>query len=230
MTTSRLDRTGVTPSPRPDGEGSPTEEVIDPTRARIGDWLGALAGRSGVPGGGAASALMLGIGAAQLEMTARYSDGDGDLQALIHRTARLRREAVRLCEVDAVSSGELGRALASEEDAPSRDAAIRDAAAGAAASSLSVAIVGSRLVVELEQLEPRVAESVRADLAVAAEAIGAGLGGAIANLHADSSLRARHSEGSPRDAIPSDAVADAERSRMTAAGVAARCRTAHAGS
>lgn len=194
--------------------------VSDPSRVStpLAEWLTALAARTGVPGGGAACAVVLGVSAALMHMAAVYSADDDEIRMLEERLRAHVRTCEELSEADGRVSGALGAALADTE-AADRDARVSAAARDATRSSAAIAELGVRLADELMLLHPRAAAAIRADVGVAAAALVAGIDGALINLRADARLAAHHAHGdSPLDQSVVDA---AERARGHAATVVA---------
>ena len=181
--------------------------------APLQEWLDRLAQRGGAPGGGSASGVLLGIGAALLSMVLTYGEHPAELH---ERAARLRRDTLDDAQADAVDSAALGTALARPSDDPGRDAAVRDAALTGARSSGRLGSTGVALADLLEDVAPRTASGVVADLGVAAEAIAAGLGGALINLQGDRALLERHGGDVPSDLAETAARMDAARTRAAA--------------
>ena len=172
-----------------------TAESRVPVSLSLDAWLDRLSQRGGEPGGGAASGVMLAIGAALLHMVAAYTPDDERAQQSGRRAVELRIEALSAAEDDGVRSAALGAALAAESS-PERDARIVDTGTAGAGSSATLVGIGKALAAELRVLADRGNPHLIADVAVAAEAIGAGLGGALTNLRSCLALTRRHlSEG-----------------------------------
>jgi hypothetical protein len=98
-----------------------TDESRVPVSLSLDAWLDRLSQRGGEPGGGAASGVMLAIGAALLHMVAAYTPDDERAQRSGQRAVELRVDALRAAEEDGVRSAALGAALA-EDASPDRDA------------------------------------------------------------------------------------------------------------
>jgi formiminotetrahydrofolate cyclodeaminase len=168
-----------------------TDESRVPVSLSLDAWLDRLSQRGGEPGGGAASGVMLAIGAALLHMVAAYTPDDERAQRSGRRAVELRVDALRAAEDDGVRSAALGVALA-EDASPARDARIVDTGTAGAESSATLVGIGAALAAELRVLADRGNPHLIADVAVAAEAIGAGLGGALTNLRSCLALTRRH--------------------------------------
>ncbi|MFS0865887.1 cyclodeaminase/cyclohydrolase family protein [Microbacterium sp. 179-B 1A2 NHS] len=174
------------------------------------EWLDRLAQRGGAPGGGSASGVLLGVGAALLSMVLSYGDRS---PALRDRAERLRADALADAIGDATASAALGGALAQPADDPGRDGQVRDAAAGGARSSAQLGATGVALVELLEETAEDTAAGLIADLGVAAEAIAAGLGGALINLRGDVDLIERRGGDAPAEIAAAADRMDAARRR-----------------
>lgn len=181
----------------------------------LDEWLRRLSQPSGAPGGGAACGVMLAVSAALLGMVAGYGPEGDRATASARRLIALRQQALRAAEDDGVRSAELGSALADRNDGPRRDRAIVEAAIGGAASSVALGRIGVALADELHLLADIAIAGLAADLAVAAEALAAGIGSASINLHADLLLADQHGGGASAaglfaaDAVALDAARDA---------------------
>jgi formiminotetrahydrofolate cyclodeaminase len=183
------------------------------------DWLDRLGEPTGAPGGGAASGIMMAIAASLLHMVAAYTRGDERADAAGQRLQKLRAAALGAAEADGVRSAELGSALAHPED-HTRDHRVRDAAIGGAVSSARLGDAGIGLVEELHLLAGIGNPALSADLIVAAEALAAGLGGALTNLRTCVDLAEAHSSAGA--AMPAElAEAAALDERIAAARLAA---------
>ncbi len=168
-----------------------TEQSRVPVSVSLDAWLDRLSQRGGEPGGGAASGVMMAIGAALLHMVAAYTPDDERAQQSGQRAIDLRVRALRAAEDDGVRSAALGAALAAEPS-PERDERIGATGTAGAESSATLIGIGCALAAELRVLADRGNPHLIADIAVAAEAIGAGLGGALTNLRACATLARRH--------------------------------------
>lgn len=184
-----------------------TEDARVPVSMPLESWLDRLAQRGGAPGGGAASGVMLAIGAALLRMVSAYTPDDERAQRSGERAVTLQADALRAAEEDGIRSAALGAALA-EASSPDRDERIVATAFAGAESSARLGAVGAALAAELRVLADRGNPNLVADVAVAAEAIGAGLGGALTNLRANVELTRAHLRGA---VMPGDLAPEIER-------------------
>ncbi|WP_341947042.1 cyclodeaminase/cyclohydrolase family protein [Microbacterium sp. LWH11-1.2] len=183
-----------------------------PTSTPLDGWLAQLGQPNGAPGGGAAAGVMLGIAASLLRMVAEYTPDDPRATECADRLARMRVEALDAAEADGILSAGFGAALALPAEDSERDARVRDAAIEAAESSTRLGAIGIRLLPEVRVLTEIGNPHLQADLAVAAEALRAGLAGATINLRANLQIARKHDAPAP---LRSDL--DAEASRLTEA-------------
>lgn len=179
-----------------------------PPSTPLDDWLDALSRPTGSPGGGAASGVMLAISASLMSMVGGYSDGDPRAADTVDRLARQRAEALRAVEADGVVSSSFGAALALPTDDPSRDERVRDAAVEAARSAARVGAIGVAMLRDVRVLVEAGNPHIVVDLAVAAEALRAGLSGGAMNIRANLQIARRH--GAAAETI-ADLEADVER-------------------
>jgi formiminotetrahydrofolate cyclodeaminase len=168
-----------------------------PTSTPLDGWLAELGRPTGSPGGGSASGVMLAIAAALLRMVAEYTAEDARATECGERLAVLRSEALETAEADGVVSAEFGAALALPTDAAGRDAHVADAALGAARSAAGIGAVGARMLPEVRLLVEIGNPSLVADLAVAVEALGAGLSGTLINVRANLRTAQKHEAAAP---------------------------------
>ena len=183
------------------------------------EWLDRLAERGGAPGGGSASGVLLGIGAALLSMVLGYGERRGALRT---RATDLRVEALDAALRDAAASAELGAALALPADLPARPGRVADAALAGARSTAELGATGVALVDLLEETATDTAHGLMADVGVAAEAIAAGLGGALTTLRGDLELVERY--GSQIPGALTEAAEHMDAARRRAAARATRIR------
>jgi formiminotetrahydrofolate cyclodeaminase len=147
----------------------------------IGTFLDQLAAKQPAPGGGAAAALHLALGAALTAMVARYTTGPkyaehSDIIAVIIADAdQVRHTALQLAEADAAAFTAVADAYklptATDEEKTARRAAIGTALIGAAEPPTSTITAAEQLVDLAERLLPIANHNVITDVAAAAEAI-----------------------------------------------------------
>lgn len=169
-----------------------TDSADVPTSRPMDAWLDALSQPTGSPGGGAASGVMLGLAAALMGMVAGYTPDVRVVTESADRLVRMRAELLQAVEEDGVVSASFGAALALSSDDPAREDRVRDAAVEAAGSVARLGRIGVTLVPEARTLASDGNPHVAVDLAVATEALHAGLSGASLNLRANLQLARRH--------------------------------------
>ncbi len=135
---------------------------------------------------------MVGLASALLGMVAEYTPDDVRATECAARLVAHRAAALKAAEEDGVRSAEFGAALAIPADDPERGRRVRDAALVAARSSAALGEAGMRLLPELVLLAEIGKPSLRADLAVAAEALTAGIAGASVNILANLQTARKH--------------------------------------
>ena len=161
----------------------------------IGSFLGKLAARTSVPGGGATAALHAAQAAALLGMTARYSDNSQNAEhaatiaMIIADAERLREASADLIAIDGEAFGAVAGAYRlpkdTDEQRASRASAI--AAAMVTASSPPAELIGicTRLIELAELLQPIVNHTVAGDMAAAVQAIRAAVVTSQINVEAN---------------------------------------------
>ncbi|WP_170866916.1 cyclodeaminase/cyclohydrolase family protein [Nocardioides lianchengensis] len=143
-------------------------------------WLDRLAAPGADPGGGAAAAVMLGLGSALVGKVASYPSRDGaDLAGVRDAADALRRRSLKLVAADGAASARLVAAWRSRSDDL---AAAAVAAAGTSADILAVVEDAIPLLAELARLG---SAPLLADVAAAAAAYGAAARVAVLNLDGD---------------------------------------------
>lgn len=168
------------------------EESTDvPATIPLNEWLRRLSQPSGSPGGGAACGVMLATSAGLLHMVAEYTD-DRRAEESAERLASARRAALDAAQADSSLSAALGAALALPNSDPRRDSSVADATVRAARSSVVLGDVGVQLLPEAMLLADIGNRHLGADLAIAAEALGAALFGAGVNLVSNLRLADKH--------------------------------------
>ncbi|MCR2763140.1 cyclodeaminase/cyclohydrolase family protein [Microbacterium sp. zg.B48] len=191
-----------------------------PASTSLSAWLDKLAQPDGAPGGGAACGVMLALSAALLRMVAEYTPDDDRATACAARLVDRRLTALDAAEADGVSSAELGAALRVPGEDPARDDRVRDAAIRAAQSSGALGAVGVDMVDELRLLREIGNPHLAADLAVAGEALTAGIAGASINLRANLQLAGAHGGAGDAQAELEAAVERMRAARDAASGIA----------
>jgi len=161
----------------------------------IASFLGKLAARTSVPGGGATAALHAAQAAALLGMTARYSDSPqradhADTIAMIIAEAdRLREASADLIAIDGEAFGAVAQAYRlprdTDEQRASRASAIAAAMVTASSPPAELIGIGTRLLELAELLQPVVNRTVAGDVAAAAQAVRAGIVTSQVNIEAN---------------------------------------------
>jgi formiminotetrahydrofolate cyclodeaminase len=161
----------------------------------ISSFLGKLAARTSVPGGGATAALHAAQAAALLGMTARYSDSphdDGHAQTIamiITEADRLREVSAELIAIDGEAFGAVAEAYRlpkdTDEQRASRASAIAAAMVTASSPPAELIGVGTRLVELAELLQPIVNQTVAGDVAAAVQAVRAAVLTSQVNVEAN---------------------------------------------
>jgi methenyltetrahydrofolate cyclohydrolase len=161
----------------------------------IGSFLGKLAARTSVPGGGATAALHAAQAAALLGMTARYSDNPANAEhsstiaMIIDEADRLRETSVSLIAIDGEAFGAVAEAYRLPKDTTEQRATRASAIAAAmvTASSPPAALIGigTRLVELAELLAPVVNRTVAGDVAAAVQAVRAAVVTSQVNIEAN---------------------------------------------
>ncbi|HEY8544452.1 MAG TPA: cyclodeaminase/cyclohydrolase family protein [Acidimicrobiales bacterium] len=170
----------------------PAPEPGAPGQA-LGDWLDDLASSAPAPGGGAAAAVNLAIGAALVSMVCnltigkpRYADHEATMRSALARAEACRAAALDLAQQDAVAFGAVSDAYrlpkGTDEEKAARRAAIQEALVGAA----EVPLLTAERAVEVLDLAAGILEganvNVVSDVAVAAAAARAALQSARVNV------------------------------------------------
>ncbi len=199
----------------------------------IGSWLTDLASSAPAPGGGAAAALEVGIGAALVEMLCNltigkpaYAEHDAEMAAARDRAATLRGESPGLAAEDAAAYTAVIAAYRlpkeSEDEAGARTEQIQAALAVAAEVPRRTAAAASRVLDLAEEIVPIANVNVIADGAAAAGAARAALQTALLNIDAnrasitDPALRAELAEVARRiegELARADAIVSTVRER-----------------
>ncbi|WP_424447993.1 cyclodeaminase/cyclohydrolase family protein [Microbacterium arborescens] len=168
-------------------------------RVALGDLLDALARDHGDPGGGAASGVVTAVAAALAQMVSRYSAAEPAAADIDDRLAVLRDEAITAADEDGRASGALGAALrpVDSDERDERDRRIVEAATRAASTSASIGEIALGVWREVRLLSDVGNRHLMSDIAVAADAVAAGLGGAATNLRGGLELVRAHGDARP---------------------------------
>jgi glutamate formiminotransferase/formiminotetrahydrofolate cyclodeaminase len=173
-------------------------------RVALGDLLDALARDHGNPGGGAASGVVTAVAAALAQMVSRYSAAEPAAADIDDRLAVLRDEAITAADEDGRASGALGAALrpVDSDERDERDRRIVEAATRAASTSASLGEIALGVWREVRLLSDVGNRHLMSDIAVAADAVAAGLGGAATNLRGGLELVRAHGDARPVEDAP----------------------------
>jgi len=176
------------------------------SRVALGDLLDALAQDQGDPGGGTASGVVTAVAAALAQMVSRYSAAEPAATGIDRRLARLRHAAVAAADDDGRASGALGAALrpAQDEGPGDRDRRIVDAATRAIETSAALGDIALGVWTEVRLLADVGNHHLMSDVAVASDAVAAGLGGAATNLRGGLALIDAHGDARPAEAMHGD--------------------------
>ncbi|MDD7943306.1 cyclodeaminase/cyclohydrolase family protein [Microbacterium sp. NE2HP2] len=166
------------------------------SRVALGDLLDALARDNGDPGGGAASGVVTAVAAALAQMVSRYSSAEPAADGIDDRLARHRDAAISAADDDGRASGALGAALRPDDDPGERDRRIVDAATRAIETSAALGEIALGVWDEVRLLADVGNRHLMSDVAVAADTVAAGLGGAAANLRGGLALLRAHGDAS----------------------------------
>jgi len=200
----------------------------------IGAWLAELASSAPAPGGGAAGALEVAIGAALVEMVCNLTIGkpafvehEATMIEARNRAASIRGDAVGLAAEDAdafdavIAAYRLPRET--EAEAEGRTASIQEALAKAADVPRRTAVAAAEVLDLTELIVPGANPNVVSDSAAAAGAARGALQASLVNIDAnrssitDPSLRAELDEVAAlieRDLARADGIVAAVRARM----------------
>jgi methenyltetrahydrofolate cyclohydrolase len=161
----------------------------------IGSFLGKLAARTSVPGGGATAALHAAQAAALLGMTARYSDSPRNAEhaatiaMIMDEADRLRETSVGLIAIDGEAFGAVAEAYRLPRDTgeqrATRSSAIAAAMVTASSPPAALIGIGTRLTELAELLQPVVNSTVAGDVAAAVQAVRAAVVTSQINIEAN---------------------------------------------
>jgi methenyltetrahydrofolate cyclohydrolase len=195
---------------------------------RVGDWLAELASDRPAPGGGAAAAMSLAIGAALVSMVCnltigkpRYREHEALMIDVRDRADSLRTEAIGLAEADAdayesvIAAYRLPKATDAEQD--TRREAIQDALIGAVETPMLVAELAGEVIELARQALPGANVNLISDLGVAASTARAALESAAMNVDVNiASIADPNAQGSLRAQIEAHLVATGEAAALVA--------------
>jgi formiminotetrahydrofolate cyclodeaminase len=201
----------------------------------IGSWLDALASSAPAPGGGAAGALEVAIGAALVEMVCNltignpaYAEHETVMTEARDRAGAIRGTAVSLATEDAAAFDAVIAAYRlpreTEAEAEARSARIQEALATAADVPRRTAAAASEVLDLAERLVPGANPNVVSDAAAAAGAARGALHASLVNIDAnralitDPGLRAELDDAAAaikRDLGRADAIVASVRERIT---------------
>jgi formiminotetrahydrofolate cyclodeaminase len=196
----------------------------------IGGWLEELGSSAPAPGGGAAGALEVAMGAALVEMVCNltigkpaFAEHEAVMTEVRDRCAVLRVEATGLAAEDADAFSAVIAAYRLSKEQEDRAARIQAALTAAADVPLRTAAAASEVLDLAERIVPGANPNVVSDAAAAAGAARGALQAALVNIDAnrasitDESLRAELDGAAAsieRDLGRADAVFAAARARM----------------
>jgi len=168
-----------------------TPEDSSTAESTINAWMQQLASPIPNPGGGAASAVMLGISAGLASMVAGYGaadDGDttavGAVAAIGERALTLQQAALGLADADAAASKGFSVAYRLPEG-EQRERAIHEASIHAAESAADVGAVAAALLPDLLTLVQLGKPALVSDVGVAAATLATVLQASLINLGVD---------------------------------------------
>jgi formiminotetrahydrofolate cyclodeaminase len=159
----------------------------------VGAWLEALASAAPAPGGGAAAALNVAVGAALIEMVCnltigkpRYAEHEATMKGALARAGEVRAKALALADEDADAFAAVSTAYKLPKDTSAekadRTAAIQAALVGAADVPLRTAEAAGDVVRLAAEILEGSNVNVISDVAVAASSARAGLESAAVNV------------------------------------------------
>lgn len=131
----------------------------------LGGFLDDVAAPRPTPGGGAVAAVVVGLAAGLVAMSAGFSPDLPDAESLVARAAALRAKVAPLAAADAAAYTSVLAALAAPKDAPGRDDALRRALTLASEVPLQVAEIGAEVIRLALRLEEEGNPNLRGDAA-----------------------------------------------------------------
>jgi methenyltetrahydrofolate cyclohydrolase len=147
----------------------------DPLQGTVVAFLDAVASETPAPGGGAVAAVAVALGAALVEMAARFSASTwAGAEGALAAAQALRARAAPLAGADADAFGDYLAARRLPADDPGRPAAVEEAAARAVAVPLEIAECGSEIATLAASLVEHGNPTLRGDAIAAARAASSG--------------------------------------------------------
>lgn len=171
----------------------------------VGSWLEDLASSAPAPGGGAAAALNVAVGAALVEMVCnltigkpRYAEHEATMKSALAKAGDLRRRSLALAEEDAEAFAAVSEAYKlpkeTDEEKAARTAAIQAALVGAADVPLRTGEAAVGVIGLAGEILEGANVNVVSDVAVAAASARAGLEAAAINVEINLSAMAKAPE------------------------------------
>ncbi len=161
----------------------------------VENLLGAIAGKTPTPGGGAVAAITSALAAALAQMVVSYSRSKESLQehSQLHEEAlatlgQLQESALRLADDDAKAFGHLSDLWGLPADDARRQAEWETAVAGAIAAPRQIMGASMSTLRLLEQLAGKTIRTLRSDLAITALLAEAAVRAAACNVRINTSL------------------------------------------
>lgn len=172
---------------------TPNENMADVAQARLGEWLEGLASSAPAPGGGAAAAVNVAVGAALIEMVCnltigkpRYAEHEATMKSALDQAGQVRQQSLALAAEDEQAFSAVSDAYRlpkdSDEEKATRSAAIQEALVGAADVPLRTAEAAARVVDLAGEILDGANVNVLSDVAVAAASARAGFDSAVINV------------------------------------------------
>lgn len=172
---------------------SPSESAVHVRQQVVGDWLDALASDAPAPGGGAAAALNLAVGAALVSMVCnltigkpRYADHEATMKEVLDLAEAQRAAAVDLAHEDAAAFAGVSAAYRlpkdGDEQKAARTAAIQEALGAAADVPLATVAAAAEVIGLAGRILDGANVNVLSDVAVAASSARAALQSARINV------------------------------------------------
>ncbi|WP_415644791.1 cyclodeaminase/cyclohydrolase family protein [Stackebrandtia soli] len=159
----------------------------------IGEWLDDLASDSPAPGGGAAAAMNVALGAALISMVCnltigkpKYAEHELLMADVLSKATELRAEALRLAEADAAAfSGVMdayGLPRGDDAQKAERSVAIQRALVAAADVPMRIGTIAADVIALAGRILDGANVNVLSDVAVAADSAGSALRSARINV------------------------------------------------